>query len=59
MNDKRYLDHDGLKNYDALIKEYIDKRIAEAITHYESEDETEIEDYGDEDLPEIQEYMPD
>ena len=45
MDDKRYLDRDGLKDYDALIKRYIDIKIAEAITHYAAGDEIEIEDY--------------
>ena len=45
MNDKKYLDRDGLKDYDALIKKYIDKKIAEAIAAYEAGDDIDIEDY--------------
>ena len=51
--DKMYLDSNGLKDYDALIKKYIDRKIAEAIAAYESGDYTEIEDY----LP-IEEFVP-
>ena len=47
MNDKEYLDHNGLKSYDALIKEYIDNKIAEAIAEYEAHDDN------------IHEYDPD
>ena len=54
MNDKKYLDRDGLKDYDALIKKYIKDKIAEAIAAYEAGDEVEIEDYvpGEEETPE-------
>ena len=45
MSDKEYLDRDGLKDYDALIKKYIKDKIAEAIAVYEAGDEIEIEDY--------------
>lgn len=45
MNDKRYLDRDGLKDYDALIKKYIRVQITKAIAAYEAGDEIEIEDY--------------
>jgi len=56
MNDKEYLDRNGLKNYDALIKKYIDKKIAKAIAEYEAKDNS-IEDFkGDE--PEITEFIP-
>lgn len=44
MSDKQYLDRDGLKNYDTLIKQYIRVQIAKAITAYEAGDEIEIED---------------
>lgn len=47
MNDKMYLDRDGLKYYDALIKDYIDNKIAEAIAEYEARDDN------------IHEYDPD
>lgn len=33
MDDKKYLDRDGLKDYDALIKEYVNEKIAEAIAN--------------------------
>ena len=52
--DNEYLGSDGLKTYDALIKDYIDKKIAEAIAAYESKDVIEIDDY----MP-IEEYIPD
>ena len=45
MNDKKYLDRDGLKDYDALIKKYINDRIAKAIAAYQAGDEVNIEDY--------------
>ena len=45
MNDKKYLDRDGLKDYDALIKKYINDRIAKAIAAYQAGDEINIEDY--------------
>ena len=45
MNDKMYLNRDGLKDYDALIKQYIDRKIAEAITNYEAGDDIDIEEY--------------
>lgn len=45
MDDKKYLDRDGLKNYDTLIKQYIRVQISKAIAAYEAGDEIEIEDY--------------
>lgn len=36
---KQALDYEGLKNYDQKLKEYIDKKIAEAINAYREEDE--------------------
>ena len=45
MEDKQYLDKDGLKDYDTLIKEYIDKKVAQAIEEYESTDYMEIEEF--------------
>lgn len=45
MDDKRYLDRDGLEDYDALIKKYIKDKIAEAIKDYKEQDEIEIIDY--------------
>lgn len=45
MDDKQYLDRDGLKNYDTLIKKYVRVQIAKAIAAYEAGDEIEIEDY--------------
>lgn len=52
MSDKEYLDHNGLKNYDTLIKQYIDRKIAQAIATYEAGDNIEIEDYE----PAIEEF---
>lgn len=41
MEDKMYLDRDGLNSYDTLIKKYIDKKIEEAVTIYQIEEEKE------------------
>lgn len=45
MDDKQYLDRDGLKNYDTLIKKYVRVQIANAITAYEARDNIEIEEF--------------
>lgn len=39
MNDKKCLDYEGLKLYDQQLKTYIDKKIAEAIEAYRTENE--------------------
>lgn len=45
MNDKEYLDRDGLTHYDTLLKQYIKNEVDEAIAEYEAEDETIIYDW--------------
>ena len=47
----RYLDFDNLKQYDSLLKDYIDQKIAAAISNYRQEDlenDSIIEDMSDE-----------
>lgn len=40
MNKKSFVDYENLKNYDEQLKDYINKKIAEAIEAYREEDET-------------------
>jgi len=45
MDDKLYLNRDGLTDYDTLIKKYIRVQINKAITEYEAGDQLEIIEY--------------
>lgn len=51
-DDKKFVDFDNLKQYDALLKEYIDTRINTAIDNYRQEDIADddiiIDDQSDE-----------
>jgi len=50
-DDKKFVDFDNLKQYDALLKEYIDTRINTAIDNYRQEDIVDdniIDDQSDE-----------
>ena len=45
MNDKEYLDRDGLTYYDTLLKRYVKNEVDEAIAEYEAEDGIIIYDW--------------
>ncbi len=52
MTVKGFVDYNNLKEYDELIKEYIDKKLTEAIEAYRIEDEANdniFDDQADDD----------
>lgn len=47
MTDQNRLDYEGLKLYDMYLKQYIDKKIVEAIDAYRKEDKADDSIFDD------------